>query len=346
MPLKIVSWNLEWADTLLPDSKATIAKRGPDPARCKKIYQALKEMDPDILCVLEGPAGVKRAEQFGTEVFDDEWVPILLDSPGTKDKNYCTGGWQWIWFYVKPELKDRCRLQAPAIWQEKTECKKWPVHLWGEMYTTKDHEHYRHPQVLVYEFDDGREMELIGAHLKSLYMNTKFKRDENNNIVREYMNEALTNRIKLATEARNVRKYITKRFEECGDKPPAIMILGDCNDGPGQDYFEDNYLFYSVVSNLEGSLIESEEFFYHALFDFDPDLSWSIRFDDPVTKKSAKENPLLLDHILFSQPLANGSYPLRAAKHAGKVEHEIWEKYSPNKKNMVSDHRPVSLLLT
>jgi hypothetical protein len=346
MPLKIASWNIEWADTLLEGSHAPVKTDG-DTERRDLIYGTLCEIDPDIFCMIEGPKGEERAREFGTEVLHDDWVPVLLgDGSGAGDKVYDTLGFQWIWFFVKPALKDRCRLQSPAVWQEKTTCRKWDVHLWGEPYTTTPHEHYRHPQVLVYRFDDGREMDLIGVHLKSGYMNTKFGRDADGNINRDYLDEALTNRIKLATEARDVRDYVSQRFKDCGDNPPAIIILGDCNDGEGQDYFERNYLFFSVVSNLEGNLLESEEFFYHALFDFDPGRCWSIRFDDPVTGKKAADNPLLLDHILYSQPLRTGPYPLRATTHAGLVEHAAWEKFSMGKKNPASDHRPVSITLT
>ena len=44
------------------------------------------------------------------------------------------------------------------------------------------------------------------------------------------------------------------------------------------------------------------------------------RYDDPVTLKKAKNNPLLLDHILFTQSLVNGSLPLQVNAHAGLVE--------------------------
>lgn len=346
MPLKITSWNIEWADkllTALQAAKITDAVKD----RRDRIYQTLCELDPDILCVVEGPKGEKRALEFGTAVLHDDWVPVLLgNGDGSRDKEYDTKGNQWIWFFVKPAQKERCRLQAPAVWQEKTGHQSWNVHLWGEPYKTKRHEHYRHPQVMVYRFEDGQEMELIGLHTKSGFMNTKYGKDAEGNINRDYLDEALTNRIKLATEARNVRAYIAHRFDECADKPPAIIVTGDCNDGENQDYFEENYLFFSVISNLEGSLIESEEFFYHALFDFDPEKSWSIRFDDPVTGKKAKDNPLLLDHILYSQPLRTGPYPLRAKTRAGLVEHEAWEKFNPSGTNVTSDHRPVSMILT
>ena len=197
----------------------------------------------------------------------------------------------------------------------------------------------------MYQFDDGREMEIIGIHLKSGIPGKPFRRDENGNIVQEYVDDALQSRVKLATEARNVRAYITKRFGECGENAPAIMILGDANDGPGQDYFEENYLFFSTVSNLEGSVLDSEQFFNHALFDFDPGECWTIKFRDDVTNTPVDKNPLLIDHILMSQTLCNGTYPVQANRHAGIVEYKIYDKYKGPAKYQTSDHRPVSIRL-
>jgi len=348
MPLKITSWNVEYGDKLLKNTTAA----GND--RKERIHQTLAAIDPDILCIVEGPKGEQGAVDYGTQVLGGDWEPVLLSDEGgavgSRDRDYANNmsGIQWIWFYVKPGQKDRCRLQPPAVWQQETGCKDWDIYLWGQPDKTKNHKHYRHPQVLVYRFDNGDEMELIGVHLKSGFMQMHFGRDASGNINRDYLDEALTNRIKLATEARNVRAYITKRFEaaeKAGEKHPAILILGDANDGPGQDLFEANYLFFSVVSNLEGNVLESERYFNHALFDYAPDKCWTIRFEDEVTGAKKEDNPLLLDHILMSQPLCDGSYPLQAKKHAGTVEHTAWEDNNPKGKTETADHRPVSITL-
>jgi hypothetical protein len=344
MPLKITSWNVEYADKLLKDNTAA----GND--RKKRIRQTLAAIDPDIICIVEGPKGEKGAVSFGTQVLGGDWEPVLLSDEGgavgSRDRDYGNNmtGIQWVWFFVKPGLKDRCRIQPPSVWQQLTGCTEWKVYLWGKPKAKVSHKHYRHPQVMTYDFGNGSKMELIGVHLKSGFMQTKIERDADGNIIGAYLDEALTNRIKLATEARDVRDYISKRFDE-EQKPPAIIVLGDANDGPAQDYFETNYLFFSVVSNLEGNVLEAEEYFNHALFDFDAAMRWSIRFADEVTGLSKEENPLLLDHILMSQPLCNGAYPVRANGGAGAVEHAAWQDNNPKGKTETSDHRPVSIVL-
>ena len=64
----------------------------------------------------------------------------------------------------------------------------------------------------------------------------------NNNLIGDYLKSALKSRVKLAAEVRNIRRYIDRRFEQ--NPNPGIVITGDCNDGPGFDYFEKKYLFF------------------------------------------------------------------------------------------------------
>jgi hypothetical protein len=157
--------------------------------------------------------------------------------------------------------------------------------------------------------------------------------------------ESLEARIKLATEARNIRDYIAAKFRQVAD--PAILVLGDCNDGPGHDFFETQYLFFDLISNIQGDVMVSERFFNHALFDFSGELRWTAKYADVVTGVTASRNPLLLDHVLISQPLCRGNLPLQANAGAGKVEHEAFERNNAaaSSSRKSSDHRPVSCVL-
>lgn len=46
----------------------------------------------------------------------------------------------------------------------------------------------------------------------------------------------------------------------------------------------------------------AERFCSHALFDFPNHLRWTAKYADKIENKKVKDNPLLLDHILISQP--------------------------------------------
>lgn len=343
MSLKITTWNIEHADRLLSSQPTAVVLE-----RRKRIRETLEEIGADILCLQEAPAGEKGIEDFSTQVLEREWLPVLLPFDDAaiekRDKAYSTRGKQWIWFLATPQWIQRCRLQSPQVWQAFTVGDSWPVHLWGETQVVQ-HSHYRHPQVLLLDVDQSSTIELVGVHLKSKINQVPIERDGEGNLVGDYIRQALEARIKLATEARNIRQYIHAKFEQAAE--PAIIVLGDCNDGPGQDFFEEQYLFFDLISNIQGDVILAERFFQHALFDFPAHLRWTARFADPILNLTASQNRLLLDHILLSRSLSEGDLPYRARPGAAKVEHEAFERHNAGASSSAktSDHRPVSIEL-
>jgi len=107
-----------------------------------------------------------------------------------------------------------------------------------------------------------------------------------------------------STVARDIREYIGAKFDQTAN--PGIMVMGDCNDGPGHDFFETQYLFFDLIQNLQGEVLLAERFFNHALFDFPTEQRWTAKFRNKLTGTPASRNPLLIDHILISQSLVNG----------------------------------------
>jgi len=343
MPLKITTWNVEHTRKLIDDDPSDDVLD-----RRLRVRQTIEAIDPDILCLVEGPKGEQSVAAFCAQVLADQWQPVLLDGAaavlGQRDGDYETKGTQWIWFLVRPSLAARARLQAPAAWQDFVEGQSWPVHFWGIEETVR-HRHFRHPQVLIFDIGGGHEIEVIGVHLKSKINRKTIKRDAEGNLVGEFVREAIKARIKLATEAHDVRAYIKAKFEQL--PAPGLLVVGDCNDGPGRDLFETEYLFFDLISNLQGEVLMAERFFNHALFDFPAHLRWTAKFRDNVLGIPASQNPLLLDHVLISQPLCRGQLPLVVNERAGQVEHEDFERFNAgsNSKTSSSDHRPVSLRL-
>ena len=335
MELKITSWNVEHSKNLIGTNISTI-----NLDRRERVANTIKEINPDILCMLEAPSGEDDIQAFCNDVLNNEWIPILLDND-----DYQIKGTQWIWFLVRGSLANKCRLQAPSIWQSFVGHKSWPVHYWGQE-KERSHSHYRHPQVLIFKASNGQELEIIGQHMKSKINKNPVWEDKDRGVLTDkYINEALKARVKLATEARNIRAYIDARFDQTTS--PAILVLGDANDGIGQDYFEKKYMFFDLISNLQGNVMQSERFFNHALFDYPENLRWSAKYDNKVTGKKAKDNPLLIDHIIMSQALVNGSYPLQANAGAGEIEHLAFDRGNSgaSAKRRTSDHRPVSITL-
>lgn len=342
MTLKVTTWNLEYCYKLIRDNTTN-----KELERRQRVHETIKEINPDILCIQEGPSKEEGINKFSALVLNNEWVPVFLppnnNSPAQRNKKYKTKGSQWIWFLVKPDLLPKCRIQEPQVWDDWIGSPEWEVHYWGKI-PSETHSHYRHPQVLIYKHEEGSELELIGVHLKSRY-NRKTAEWDQGNLVGPFLETALKNRVKLATEARNIRSYISEKYEQLVH--PAIMVLGDCNDGPGHDYFEKMYLFFDLISNIQGDVMISDRFFNHALFDFRDDLAWTAQFRDRITYPNQGEVPMLLDHILMSQAICQEHFPLQANPHAGCVEHQAYMRHNSGAtaNAITSDHRPVSIIL-
>jgi hypothetical protein len=67
--------------------------------------------------------------------------------------------------------------------------------------------------VLLFDAGQGVVIELVGVHLKSKINQVAIEYDAEGNLTQAYVQQALEARIKLATEARNIRQYINAKFE-------------------------------------------------------------------------------------------------------------------------------------
>ena len=165
-------------------------------------------------------------------------------------------------------------------------------------------------------------------------------------LTQAFLDEALADRIKLTTEAINIRRYVDARFEL--DPAPRILVLGDMNDGPGKERLEREYIFFDLLSNLQGEVFLARRFLNHALFDFPDGLRWSYRLSrrDPIDRE--RDRKILLDHILLTQPLVGAAAHPRVMSGAGRVEHVIHAELNATlaAKEKTSDHVPVSVTLS
>jgi exonuclease III len=367
-PLKITTWNIEHFQKALEKA---------DTARLDAIRQEIREIAPDVLCLVEAPWSPSLLQRWLRDTesgLGGEWVlPLIegtdafLDPTGQDDfkglarlhamqGNATTGG-QWIWFLVRRALADEARLtfQPPAVWQSFTGGPAWYYRAWNTGKRTR-HTHWRHPQVLRLGIA-GFELEFIGAHLKSK-INTAKPIGPDGDLSPAYVETALTARIKLTSEADDIRRYIDARFDQ--EPEPRIIVLGDLNDGPGREYFEREYLHHDLIGALQGDVFFATRFLNHALFDYEDRLRWSTEFTDKVetwsrTLPEARLPPesgldtakrQLIDHILFTQALSGAGNGPKVRARSGCVEHTIHERIQAGlKKITTSDHHPVSMVV-
>lgn len=370
--LKVTAWNIEHFQKALESN---------DAPRLEAIRREIHDIGPDVLCLVEAPWSPSLLERWvqdpqnglggawvlplieGTQAFldlaggqdDHNGLKRLYGMQGTR----LTGG-QWIWFLVRRTLADEAHLtlQPPSVWQAFTGGSAWHYRAWNSGKRVR-HAHWRHPQVLRLVVD-GHELEFIGGHLKSKINRATPLDPATGDLSPAYVDTALSARIKLTSEAADIRRYIEARFNQ--EPEPRIVVLGDFNDGPGREYFEREYLHHDLIGNLQGDVFFATRFLNHALFDYEDRLRWSTEFHDRVetwarTLPGAALPPTggvdtarrqLIDHILFTQALSGPGSGPKVRKQSGLVEHVIHERIQaslPSKKIRTSDHRPVSMLI-
>ncbi|MEM8572577.1 MAG: endonuclease/exonuclease/phosphatase family protein [Pseudomonadota bacterium] len=410
MGLRVTTWNLEWFGKLLQGRGRSLsgkpadsgAERALQQLQKEKIAEEIRAIDPDILCIQEGPSSGAVADLIGfcQDYLLSRWTVITRP----QGEPYHVRGSQGIWFLVKTA---RLNALSPVLlpvsrWREATALeaqaagvpegeygKTWRiVHPWfkpdGKVpdlevgddnegdpppaagLTERDHYHWRHPQTLVCTIG-GLRVDFIGVHLKSKFAGAPGDYEKAGSILRSWrprkdwseeeidLIEAVERagteaRIKLTTEITDLRYYIESRFRNQPD--PAVFVLGDLNDGIGQEYFERRYLFHDLISNLQGDVFFARRFLNHALFDYGTDSlenhRWTVSFSDAWDPGKPAE--ILLDHILFTQAVTGADAldraPVRVPPRAGRVEHAIHEAANvvfDRVADQTSDHRPVTV---
>ena len=228
----------------------------------------------------------------------------------------------------------------------------------------REHSHFRHPQTLVCTIN-GKRVDFIGVHLKSKFSKSDYEKagkarqkpkdqltQADKKVIREVEEKAVEARIKLTTECVDIRHYIDNRFRN--EPYPAIVLLGDMNDGIGKEFFERRYLFHDLLANLQGEVFFARRFLNHALFDYMIDAGenyrWTVEFEDAWDP--GRDPRILIDHIMFTQSMvgadAFAKSGLRVGAGAGQVEHAVHVAANTpfsGAERGTSDHRPVSVVI-
>jgi predicted extracellular nuclease len=136
-----------------------------------------------------------------------------------------------------------------------------------------------------------------------------------------------------------LRQHLERRVD--ADPDATIVVLGDLNDGPGQDYFEALYLAHNTTDVLLGSPYRPERLFGHAQADVAEADRYSAVFDDFVTGEPDKR--LLLDHVLLSPALATGTTALAKVAGSDRVQHQAWAERLAKHRQGVRTPKPPDL---
>jgi endonuclease/exonuclease/phosphatase family metal-dependent hydrolase len=295
----------------------------------------IKSLDADVLGIEEAPSRKEELQLFIDTYLSENGQPIYEAFLGD------TGGAQKIGLLYKPGAVDSATLAPHANLVDLID--PWEADVDGDAVLDL-YEFTRTPLVVDLTIG-GNPLQIIVMHTKSNFINNGEQLWKDPATKQTYVVAALKNRRRISTEGMRVRTYLDSLLAQDVDTP--VIVLGDLNDGPGLDYFEERYLAHNVTDILIGSAFQPEWLFAHAQHDVTAAERYTAVFDDYVTNE--KDKQVLLDHILLAPGLSNPAAPLRRVAGSGRVRHAEYDAQvvnnGANREDRPSDHRPVSVKL-
>lgn len=293
----------------------------------------ISDLDADVVALQEAPS---RADELAL------FLGTHLSDGGTPRYRFVlgeTGAAQKLALLVKPSVE--AALVPPGELGGLID--PWLADVNGDA-VVNEYQFTRDPLVCRLTVD-GRPLEVVVAHLKSNFINQGAEMWQDPARRAQFIRSALQNRRRIANEGMRIRQYLDARIGT--DPGAAIVVLGDFNDGPGRDLFEQQYLAHNVTDLLVGSPYRPETLFGHALVDEPAERRFSAVFDDFVTEEPQKR--LLLDHIVVSPAMTAGAAPIRKVAGSGRIEHDAWAARrtgdGSRRDERATDHRPASVVL-
>lgn len=337
--MKITTFNIEWMNDLFysdePSLKTSHKKgryTGPEIKNvhtlCSRIQGTIREIDPDILGVVEGPKLPSQMEKFVQEYLSDQSGNPTYDviaSPSERPQR------QYLL------IKRGTATAVQTLYDEPrylTMVARWKFYPWGAFMPADAKAHTFHRQPLVAELEiEGRRLTIILLHIKSKHIGLKPTGEK------EYVEKCVLARQEITSEIKKVRDYLDDALME--EMTRSVVVMGDMNDGPGRDRFEAEFMLQNLVDVIQGTLLNPELNVYHVLENLQTD-AYSLEFEEKGTKKRE-----LIDHILMAPGMFTGMADFKYGKGSGRVEHQAWENHlGPDPDNVrddrPSDHRPVT----
>ncbi|GAB4568256.1 MAG: endonuclease/exonuclease/phosphatase family protein [Anaerolineae bacterium] len=343
--MKIATWNIEWMNNWFVGHgqvafRERYEPRGrPDDAiddvddLCTRVAQVIRALDADVLCIQEGPSDIREMQLFVSTYLADAFGQSEYDVWGGID-----GGAQKIYILTRRDgaLQDP---HEPVDALTRHLGDPWLCDIEGTA-TLASYEFTRRPVVIEGTYE-GQPLRVISLHTKSKYVHNGASLWSNPDRRPEFIQEALKHRRRISAESMRVRRYLDDLLAQ--DPHAAIVLTGDCNDGPGADYFEAFYLTHNITDILMGSLYRPATQFEHAFMHRMREVDrYTAIFDDFVTGETGKK--LVLDHIMVSPVLRSGGGSRLGLLNA-EIAHRAFEAAidpdaSSSRQRYPSDHRP------
>jgi len=345
--LKIAAFNAEWMTNLFVGNEAKIfpgksqkgglgAKPKDCPGVCRRIAGVVEDLDCHIVGIVEGPPRKSQMELFAKAFLGNRYKVYSAES-GPQSNHILVRDDSPVSVTQVPE--------TDAIYKHLS--KKLEYYHWDEVKKATLEKFTRKPAVLRFKIQ-GETYEIMLFHTKSQI--SKLKRKEQfTSRDKEAIVDALRSRQKLSAEMAAVRRYLSHAILSM--RTDGCILMGDLNDGPHRDIFEESFLIHNIVDELRGGFEREVALMHHALpqdyLEPDAELAYSAEFPDPT--RDGRIVRTLIDHIMVTTGIWERTTKLRLIRDAGKVDHQAYAnhvvKKGKTRDDRPSDHRPVKAVL-
>ncbi len=341
MKIKFAVYNVEWMKEFFR-SDGTPKKAGEgdygdqvDAVRSEQLADVVKAIDPDILCIVEGPDTLKSGAKTASKQLE-AWRDLHGFDPAYKGVHGISSGGQ----------QELCALyrssKVKVVHKPEKNKKKNPFDEPFRVDTNdslikEQYKHYRPPLEL-----SIRKAGETGIELgRIIVVHTKSKGIFDSVDMARFEKLSERNRRKLYAECFSVRE----RCDQWLDKNPELKLIvaGDVNDGFGMDYYEQR-LNRSAVEILLGNVWEPEKILRNIIhkpkfgrYGWTP---YTSRFRDRLTEDRIN---VLIDHVLVSRSLKHENALVWNPSLSGAPA-EV--KAVKKQLKEASDHYPVAVKIT
>jgi len=336
MKLSIAIYNMEWMKDLFT-AGGEVNTSGDDAARGAKLAAVVKAMDVDLLGVVEGPDTTASGTKTASKQLK-KWA----------DHHGLGATYKAVHGFVSSGQQELCALyRSDKISVSHRPTKAQSKHPFDQTFTVdttdslikEQYKHYRPPLELGVKAAGGGDevARIIVAHAKSKGI---FDRVD----MARFEQISERNRKKLYAECYSIRERADQWLNDAPNRH--VIVMGDINDGFGQDYYELRFR-RSAVETLLGDVWAPEKILKHVLPQ--PRLGrngWSpstSRYTDKVTRDTFN---VLIDHILVSQGVKVEDFTLWNPYYDHKDDAKNNEVLAVKDELKASDHFPVSVRLT
>lgn len=293
------------------------------PALAERVGNVINAVDPDVVAIQEG-AGIPETNDFFDRFVNGNDWHVLRGS----------GGGQALVTVARLDRDVSAIAPGPESIGSVDLDQPYSADIDADL-EIDEVKFARKPQVINLSAH-GQEFLLLNNHLKSKFVRngqTRFNAGGQQRL--SFFADALLARRRISGEAFRIRAFLD---EVLGDNPMArVIVTGDLNDGPGTDFFEENYLTHSVVDRIFGSIFQPGRQLTHVLF-HGGSSDYTARFFDFI---AGETRDLVLDHIGISRAInENWNWQGRVAV----AEYDAQCVNDPNlneRDRLPSDHRPV-----